>query len=816
MNVPISVDINGIPDELKAIPHWVVWRWTVRNGKPDKPPCDPATGRPTDATDRASWMSFDRVVGLLDRFDGIGFAVSESGLVGVDLDRCRDGSGSVADWALEIVRQLDSYCEITPSGQGLRVWVRGELPPGRRRKGQVEFYDSHRYFTVTGRHLDGTPTKIHERTAELASLHARLFPQPSPTTTTRGGAVGVSNPDDDTILKRMFRAKNGAKVESLFQGTMNGYVSESEADLALCSHLAFWTGGDIDAIDRLFRRSGLCRDKWKLRDDYRDRTIARALTGARFYDPNYRSYSNGPFSEKPIGRIGSIGVVEVSSEEWEPPTEREPVEPVMFPLDVFPVELQDLCRSASEALQAPVDFFAATALAFAGGAIGRSVCLKVTNTWEVSSNLFLAIVGGPGSKKSPALKMMAGPLYRIDSELREQYLEEKREWAERDPKNRGPEPIHHHLTLDDATREAFAKHLAENPRGVILVKDELVSWVAALNAYRQGKGDDKQFWMSLNTGSLIKVTRKGSPEPIYVPHPFAAVVGCLPPGMIHQIRNNHTDDGWLDRILFAYPDPAPRARTWTRVVIPEELLARWEQALRILWGRPLLVDDIEARPRPYFIRMTAQGEAQWAKFYEAHHADQCSLDFPQALLGPWSKLEGFTLRFATILAQIHQAYDPTRSKHLPADVDALDIWGATRLTDYFKTHFRRARELLSGRPETLSDDAWSVLSWIQKENLESFTARDVGRKFSRFGARAREEALRELMDERIIRFAGKFRAGGTVGRCREVYEVNPYLEDHFHHANTANTANRFFRKWTDHEDREGCEGYSGNSNDASP
>lgn len=81
------------------------------------------------------------------------------------LDGCVDPeTGEVASWAAEVLDELDSYTEFSPSGRGLHVLARAELPPGGRRKGRVEMYDRGRFFTVTGRHLPGTPRGIEERT----------------------------------------------------------------------------------------------------------------------------------------------------------------------------------------------------------------------------------------------------------------------------------------------------------------------------------------------------------------------------------------------------------------------------------------------------------------------------------------------------------------------------------------------------------------------------------------------------------------------------------------------------------------------------
>jgi primase-polymerase (primpol)-like protein len=171
-----------------------------------------------------------------------------------------------------------SYTELSPSGTGVHVLMSGTLPPGGRRRGHVELYDRDRYFTVTGNHLPGLPRELEARTPELERLHARLFPAapaPRPWPTRRWARL-----DDAALLERAERSRDGARFAALYRGDSSGYRSQSEADLALCCRLAFWTHGDAARIDRLFRASGLMRAKWNDRADYRERTITLALEGA--------------------------------------------------------------------------------------------------------------------------------------------------------------------------------------------------------------------------------------------------------------------------------------------------------------------------------------------------------------------------------------------------------------------------------------------------------------------------------------------------------------------------------------------------------
>jgi hypothetical protein len=208
----------------------------------------------------------------------------------VDLDKCLDPeTREIEGWAQEVIEELDSYTEISPSGTGVHVLVRGTLPPGGNRKGRFEAYDRGRYFTVTGRHLAGTPNTIEARQVQLEDVVKRVFGSFAAESenghSTNGTTPMPNGLTDDEIVNKALSASNGERFARLWSGDTSDYGSHSEADLALCGMLAFWTGGDPDRVDTLFRCSGLYREKWE-RSGYRDGTISEALDGkTEFYQP---------------------------------------------------------------------------------------------------------------------------------------------------------------------------------------------------------------------------------------------------------------------------------------------------------------------------------------------------------------------------------------------------------------------------------------------------------------------------------------------------------------------------------------------------
>jgi putative DNA primase/helicase len=305
-----ALNVQAIPAELKALDQWLLWQWEQRTDprtrevKLTKVPYQPS-GALAEVDNPETWSPFEVVLKAYQsgRFSGMGFVLTEDDdVVGFDLDHCRDPkTGAIEEWAQNIVNRVDSYTDITPSNEGLRIFARGKLPPKDRRIGQFECYDSGRYLTVPGNHLPGTPTTVEHRQAEMNAVHTEMFAERNkPRTNGKvGSPLALPNLDDKEVLDKAFNAKNGEDIWRLYHGDTSKYGSPSEADLAFCSKVAFWAGPDPQKIDRIFRTSDLYRHKWDdARGDttYGQMTIAKALEGNReYYSPN----GNGSNGHKP-------------------------------------------------------------------------------------------------------------------------------------------------------------------------------------------------------------------------------------------------------------------------------------------------------------------------------------------------------------------------------------------------------------------------------------------------------------------------------------------------------------------------------------
>jgi NrS-1 polymerase HBD domain len=308
--IPLPVIVDQIPDDLKALKQWVCWRWTWDSDRDEwtKVPLNPRTGNKASSTNPKTWTSFDFALSRYQEsqdqswhFDGIGLVLRpENDLVGFDPDNCRNAeTGEIAPWALKIVEQVHTYWEISTSGTGLRGLAFGRKPGSRCRAGDFEMYTHGRYLCITGHHLDGTPTTLEPVQNAIDTIYAEMFPTQERQTSGNGHSPHA---EDEAIIAHLKRMANAEKFCRLFDDgdiSISPYHGDhSIADQGLCRLIAFRTQ-DPDQVDRIFRLSALCRGKWESRADYRDRTIARAITHVRDRYQGVSVESNGQPTEEP-------------------------------------------------------------------------------------------------------------------------------------------------------------------------------------------------------------------------------------------------------------------------------------------------------------------------------------------------------------------------------------------------------------------------------------------------------------------------------------------------------------------------------------
>lgn len=274
---------------------WVNFRFQEAKGKTTKVPYD-IHGSLASSTDEKSWATYADAKKASPQY-GIIFTPAQD-LLGIDIDHCINRETlAIEHEAKEMIALLileaDTYTELSPSGTGIHLFLKltAPLKLTANKHAPFEAYTSGRYFTVTEKPY-GEARDVRTVTPETAHALLELVGYPwgkgepeDEAAVTTDVHMGL---DDRIILEKMAASKNGAKVQKLYDGDITAYKDDaSTADMALLSHLAFWTRKDVAQMERLWMRSPLgSRKKTQEREDYRKRSIANAIKAcAEIYEP---------------------------------------------------------------------------------------------------------------------------------------------------------------------------------------------------------------------------------------------------------------------------------------------------------------------------------------------------------------------------------------------------------------------------------------------------------------------------------------------------------------------------------------------------
>ena len=259
-----------IPFEMRHYPQWIVWKFEDVNNKKTKVPYN-IKGYRASVTNPQSWNSFDEVTQAVNNgFDGIGFVLTENDPYAfIDLDHTEDQEEFSKQQTI-YTNFIDTYAELSPSGKGLHIIMKGRLPQGRRR-GSVEIYSSQRFMTMTGnvynsRHIENCQNKLDTLFNSLGKSDKIIQL-----------ADEQQHYADNELFDIAYNAENGQKFYDLYNGHWQDYYSsQSEADHALINILSYFSRNQ-EQIARMFRASALGKRAKAMREDYVGKMIKRSF-----------------------------------------------------------------------------------------------------------------------------------------------------------------------------------------------------------------------------------------------------------------------------------------------------------------------------------------------------------------------------------------------------------------------------------------------------------------------------------------------------------------------------------------------------------
>lgn len=305
-------------DELKQLPQWVNYvLYPKDDGSYSKPLINPRTLWNASCSNPTTWTGYDTAAANIGKtatykpkdqepikseVKGVGF-VFEKGYCGIDLDHVIDDEGRAVPFVERLLKTLDTYAEISVSGHGIHIYlydpdlspdiggkfkVNADAKPDKKGAYNIEIYNNRRYFTVSGNPYKGYDRPINRtKGAKLREIYDYYTKDRAKKATVPSSSVESLPPEEDdrALLEKAFRGRNGSRIQALYKGDLSAYNGDhSHADQALINDLCYWTNGNAEQIDRIFRSSGLMRNKWdephySTGETYGERTIAEALKG---------------------------------------------------------------------------------------------------------------------------------------------------------------------------------------------------------------------------------------------------------------------------------------------------------------------------------------------------------------------------------------------------------------------------------------------------------------------------------------------------------------------------------------------------------
>ncbi len=500
-----------------------------------------------------------------------------------------------------------------------------------------------------------------------------------------------------------------------------------------------------------------------------------------------------PYDASPFG---GREMVRATDAEWGKP-DMSMVSAGRFPAPAMPTAmfgaLWSLVDDLAEGAGAPVDYVALGMLATAASLIGakrRVQPFESAPQWQEPCVLWVAPVGDPSSNKSPAIDAATGPLRSIEQDKAEQHKTQMIYWqttAERAKAERAewqnkvkaatkegeatppmpeaavePEPPQRpRLMVQDGTPEAVIEILAGNPNGILHLRDELAGWLMSFERYSPG---GREFWLEAYGGRHFTVDRKSNKAgAVSVPFNGVTVLGGIQPEKLSDCLLGTADDGLVARFLWAWPEP----RRYQR---PRSIadLALLETVYRRLSGLSAQTDDSGAIVPDVLLLDPQAGEIFEAWIRDNDDAGAEAAGLYKGFLG---KLRGMVLRLALVAELLAWAKSGGR------EPDSIKAATLVTVLEFVDSYAKPSALRVFGDAALPIDqrNAAQLAKMIVREAWERINARDLLKagRLSKAEKAADVDAAIELLTEADWVRPAPTRSGGTVGRAKKDFLVNP-------------------------------------------
>jgi hypothetical protein len=395
-----------------------------------------------------------------------------------------------------------------------------------------------------------------------------------------------------------------------------------------------------------------------------------------------------------------------------PPRARFPTPYQPFPAEALPEPLGCYVRECSAALGCDPSFVALPVLSVAASAIGNTRVIRLKRGWQEPAVIWSIVVGDSGTLKTPAYHQATGYLIRKQKEFRDAYLKAKAEYEQKlaewkankkkfekkevpdDPGDPPEVPVFRRVICSDITIEKLAEVLEENPRGVLLARDEMAGWLGSFTRYKgKGGGTDLPHWLEFFRAGPAQVDRKtGERTHYFIPRAFVCVTGGIQPGVLARaFTPEFLDSGLAARPLMAMPPKV--VKCWNEAEVSVEAEQAYHEVIDRLQELEFAKDSRGA-PMPRVLKLSPEAKRLWVEFYNDWAQEQAAA--AGAVAAALSKLEAYAAR----LALLHHVVS-LRARGLDdeAPVGPESVLAGIRLCRWFAAEARRIYSTLSETEE---------------------------------------------------------------------------------------------------------------------
>lgn len=371
-----------------------------------------------------------------------------------------------------------------------------------------------------------------------------------------------------------------------------------------------------------------------------------------------------------------------------------------FPLEIFPKAIRDIIEALEEYENYNVDFSSASFLTVFAAAMGNTWSVRFMTGWVSRPIIYMVLVGSPSCGKTPPLQQAVAPLLKLDGEYDMIYCKEMetyRRWERMSAKQREKHFLPEEMKMPqrkchvvvDSTVEALIGALRDNPRGVLIYKDEIDSLLSNFNRYN---GSDEGYFLSLFSGTPFKYSRKSNNEHIFLANPYCSIIGTTQPGRLgEQFGGKRMMNGFSSRFLKVYPE-IDEMLSWNDTAMPDGVLEEWERIIRrVITVTPSTDQEGKATSIELLFSQEAKLRViQWKDEVNNKAYAETDSDAVRALCG---KLETYLVRFCLVIQIMHCICGESGMDKIEPGTAELAI----RLTEYFRNmESRIAPEIETG------------------------------------------------------------------------------------------------------------------------